>query len=124
MVRMFGCKRSENCHVERKKSKCDFELNSPPNEETVRLLESTVREVIEQGLDVTEMIYPFEEAEKMFDLHRVNKEQNPTIRIISVGGYDHCPCIGEHVKNTSEIPDFRITSWNYENGIFRVRFKV
>ena len=26
MVRMFGCPRSKNAHIERKKSKCDYEL--------------------------------------------------------------------------------------------------
>jgi len=28
MVRMFGCPRSRNAHIERKKSKCDYELLS------------------------------------------------------------------------------------------------
>jgi misacylated tRNA(Ala) deacylase len=124
MVKMFGCNRSENCHVERKKSKCDFELQSSPTEEEVKTLESKVREILALNLDVSEKIHVFEEAEKIFDLHRVNKEENPSIRIISIGDYDHCPCIGEHVNNTNEIKDFRITSWNWENGFFRLRFKV
>jgi misacylated tRNA(Ala) deacylase len=124
MVNMFGCKRSENCHVERKKSKCDFELQFPPTDDEVKTLEQKIREIISQNIDVIERIYSFEDAVKLFDLHRINKPENSTIRIISIGDYDHCPCIGKHVNNTSEIDDFRITSWNWENGVFRVRFKV
>ena len=30
MVRMFGCPRSKNAHIERKKSKCDYELQEEP----------------------------------------------------------------------------------------------
>ena len=124
MVKMFGCKRSENCHIERKKSKCDFQLEFAPTEDQIKLLEAKIREIIDQHLDVKETIYGIDEAEKKFDIHRVNKDRNNTIRIISIGDYDHCPCIGEHVKNTNEIHDFRITTWNHENGIFRVRFKI
>ena len=124
MVKMFGCKRSENCHIERKKSKCDFELNKAPSESEIKTLEEKIKEVISQNLEVTEKIMSFEEASKKFDLHRIKKEENPEVRIISIGNYDDCPCIGEHVKNTGEIKNFRITSTSYENGIFRVRFKV
>ena len=61
MVKMFGCPRSRNVHIERKKSKCD---------------------------------------------------------------YDACVCIGAHVQNTSEIGDFRILSHDFNEGVWRVRWKV
>ncbi len=124
MMKMFGCKRSENCHIEKKKSKCDFEIPNSPDEIRVKQIESNVREIIDQHLQVIEFYYPFEQAEKEFDLHRVDKTKNDTIRIIQIGSYDRCPCIGQHVKNTSEIGDFRITTWSWENGILRLRFKV
>ena len=54
----------------------------------------------------------------------ISKEDNPMIRIVSIGDFDDCPCIGEHVKNTKDIENFRITSTSYENGVFKVRFKV
>ena len=31
MVRMFGCPRSKNAHIERKKSKCDYLLAEEPS---------------------------------------------------------------------------------------------
>lgn len=30
------------------------------------------------------------------------------VRIVTVGDYDICPCIGEHVENTSEVGAFRL----------------
>ena len=35
MVRMFGCERSRNAHIERKKSKCDYTLPCAPTEEQI-----------------------------------------------------------------------------------------
>ena len=61
MVKTFGCPRSRNAHIERKKSKCD---------------------------------------------------------------YDECLCIGQHVENTSEIGTFKIISHDFNDGIFRMRFKL
>ena len=37
MVRMFGCPRSRNAHIERKKSKCDYLLAECPTPEQVRV---------------------------------------------------------------------------------------
>lgn len=46
MVRMFGCARSKNTHIERKKSKCDYFLSRQPDEETVKAIEEAVNAVI------------------------------------------------------------------------------
>ena len=35
MVRMFGCPRSRNAHIERKKSKCDYILDHEPTEQQI-----------------------------------------------------------------------------------------
>ncbi len=126
MVNMFACERSENCHIERKKSRCDFKLDKAPSEAQIDLLKQNIKTVIEQHCDVNEKILTYEEAAKTFNLKRINKDENPTVRIISIGNYDDCPCIGEHVSNTKEILNFRITTTSYdeETKIFRVRFKV
>lgn len=46
MVRMFGCERSKNTHIEKKKSKCDYYLSASPSEEQMAEVERKVNEVI------------------------------------------------------------------------------
>ena len=62
MVRMFGCPRSKNAHIERKKSKCDYTLDNSPTKAQVREIERVVNEVIGRNLSVSEEYLPFEEA--------------------------------------------------------------
>ena len=53
MVKTFGCPRSRNAHIERKKSKCDYILSSCPTAEQIQSIEETVNEAISQNLPVT-----------------------------------------------------------------------
>ena len=124
MVRMFGCARSKNTHIERKKSKCDYFLSRQPDDDTVKAIEEAVNAVIMSDLPVTEEFMPMDEAAKIVDLSKLPEEVSETLRIIRIGDYDVCACIGEHVKHTSEIGRFEIISHDYENGRWRVRFKL
>ena len=124
MVRMFGCPRSRNAHIERKKSKCDYLLDSCPTDGQVAQLEAAVNEVIGRNLDVTVEFMPREQAAGIVDLSKLPEEVSDTLRIVRVGDYDACACIGAHVSNTSEIGTFKILSHDYENGRWRVRWEV
>jgi misacylated tRNA(Ala) deacylase len=124
MIRMFGCARSKNTHIERKKSKCDYFLSRQPDDNTVKAIEEAVNAVIMSDLPVTEEFMPMDEAAKIVDLSKLPEEVSETLRIIRIGDYDVCACIGEHVKHTSEIGRFEIISHDYENGRWRVRFKL
>ena len=124
MVRMFGCPRSRNAHIERKKSKCDYYLDACPSDEQVARIEATVNEVIGRNLAVTVDFLPREEAAAIVDLSKLPEDASPTLRIVRVGDYDACACIGAHVQNTAEIGTFQILSHDYENGRWRVRWKV
>ena len=124
MVRMFGCPRSRNAHIERKKSKCDYELPSCPSEEQVAQIEAAVNDVIGRRLDVTIEFMTHEQAAAIVDLSKLPDDASQTLRIVRVGDYDACACIGAHVRNTSEIGTFKILSHDFENGRGRVRWKV
>ena len=124
MVRMFGCTRSRNAHIERKKSKCDYLLDTCPTDEQVIQLEAAVNEVIARNLDVTIEFMSREQAATIVDLSKLPEDASETLRIVRVGDYDACACIGAHVKNTAEIGSFKILSHDYENGRWRVRWKV
>ena len=124
MVKMFGCPRSRNAHIEKKKSKCDYILESEPSAQQVAEIEARVNEVISQNLDVTAEFMSREEASKIVDLSKLPEDASETLRIVRIGDYDACACIGAHVGNTSEIGSFRIISHSYENGVWRLRWKL
>ncbi len=124
MVRLFGCPRSRNAHIERKKSKCDYQLDACPTEEQVAEIERTVNEVISRNLDITIDFVSRAEAAAIVDLGKLPEDVSETLRIVRVGDYDACACIGAHVKNTSEIGVFKILSHDFEDGRWRVRWKV
>lgn len=124
MVRMFGCERSKNAHIERKKSKCDYNLPQVPTEEQIQQLTAQINEVIKMNLPVTIELMTREEASILVDLSKLPENATDTLRIVKVGDYDACACIGQHVDNTSEIGEFVIISHDYENGRWRVRFKL
>lgn len=124
MVKMFGCPRSRNAHVEKKKSKCDYILDTEPSAEQVAEIEARINEVISQNLDVTSEFVSRQQAASLADLSKLPEDASETLRIVRIGDYDVCACIGAHVLNTSQIGTFKIISHSYENGIWRIRWKV
>ena len=124
MVNLFGCGRAVSAHIERKKSKLDFQLPQTPETEDITPIENTVNEVIAQHLPVTTEFITQQEALGRFDLKRLPENASDTVRVVKVGDYDECLCIGKHVENTSEIGTFKIISSDYKDGIFRIRFKL
>ena len=124
MVRLFGCSRSRNAHIECKKSKCDYLLPCCPTDAQVAQIEATVNEVIGRHLDVTIDYMTREQAATIVDLSKLPEDVSETLRIVRVGDYDACACIGAHVRNTAEIGTFRILSHDFEDGRWRVRWKV
>lgn len=124
MVKMFGCPRSRNAHIERKKSKCDYILDAEPDAAQVAEIESRVNEAISREMDVTVEFMSREEAALIVDLSKLPEDASQTLRIVRIGDYDACACIGAHVNNTREIGEFRIISHSYADGVWRLRWKV
>ena len=124
MVNLLGCGRAVSAHIERKKSKLDFALPVCPTDEQIALIETTVNEVLRRNLPVTMEYISQDEAMGRFDMKRLPEGASDTVRVVHVGDYDECLCIGAHVENTSEIGTFKIISHDYKEGIFRMRFKI
>ena len=126
MIRLFGCGRSVSAHIERKNSNLDYRLTACPTEEQIKNLENAVNQIIMQHLPVTTEFITQEEAKGRFDLKRLPEDASETVRVVKVGDYDECLCIGTHVANTSEIGTFKIIShdWDGENKRWRIRFKL
>ena len=124
MIRLFHCGRSVSAHIERKKSKLDYALPAAPTDEDITRIENAANEVISRNLEVTTEYITQAEAVDRFDMKRLPEGASDTVRIVKVGDYDECLCIGQHVANTSEIGTFKIISSDYKDGIFRMRFKL
>jgi len=124
MARMFGCGRCFSAHIEKKKSKLDYLFDRPLREEEVQELENRVNGIIEAALPVTEDFVDRDEAQRQLSLERLPEDAGDRIRIIRIGDYDACPCIGPHVTSTAEIGRLRIISTSFEDGQLRIRYKL
>ncbi len=124
MGRLFDCPRCFSAHIEKKKSKCDYRFARPLSSVEERRLEAEVNAVIAADLPLTENFMDLAAARQAFDLSRLPEDAGDRIRIVAVGDYDRCPCIGPHVASTGAIGQFRITSSSHQDGILRIRFKL
>lgn len=124
MVRMFGCERSKNSHIERKKSKCDYFIQKVPDETIIADIEQCVNSVINQNLPVVVSYVNRDQAPDSIDLSKLPNDVSDTLRLVSIGDYDICACIGDHVENTSQVGTFKIISYDYSDNRLRLRFKL
>lgn len=124
MIMMFGCERSKNAHIERKKSKINYNLSTCPSAEQVAEIERRMNELIQQDLPVTFEFVTRDNIPEGVVLDKLPEDASETLRIVRIGDYDICACIGSHVKSTKEIGTFKITSTSYNEGSFRIVYKV
>ena len=126
MIRLFGCGRSYNAHVERKKSKMSFHLDHKPTRQEEKEIERRMNELIEEDLPVTFEFVTRENIPEGVMLDRLPENASETIRLVRIGDYDVWPCIGKHVRSTSQIGRFEMlgTNWDEIEKSFRVRFKI
>lgn len=126
MVRMFGCERSCNAHIERKKSKMTFIVDHKPTRKEEQEIERTMNDLIAEDLPVT---YEFADRNNLpegVSTDRLPADASDTLRLVRIGDYDICPCIGKHVRSTGQIGRFEMlgTNWDEMSHSFRVRFKI
>ena len=124
IARRYNCGRAFSSHIERKKSKLDYHLPEALIDADLLLLESYINSIIREDVEVTEEFISQEEAMERFDMSRLPENASETVRVIRIGNYDECLCAGSHVKRTSEIGTFRITSSRYQDGTQRIVFKL
>ena len=126
MIRLFGCERSYNAHIERKKSKMSFYLDRKPSRQEEKLIEQEMNRLISEDLPVTFEFVSRDELPEGISLERLPDDASDTIRLVRIGDYDVCPCIGRHVRSTSQIGRFEMlgTNWDEHEHSFRVRFKI
>ena len=114
----------ENAHIERKKSKINFDLPECPTAEQIADIERKINELISADLPVTYEFVTRDNIPEGVKLDKLPDDASETLRLVRIGDYDVCPCIGQHVESTGEIGSFRITSTSYNEGSFRIVFRV
>ena len=126
MIRMFGCERSTNAHIERKKSKISYVLDHKPSRHEERDIERKMNELIDEDLPVSFEFVNRDNVPEGVSLDRLPEDASETLRLVRIGDYDVCPCIGKHVRSTSQNGRFEIlgTNWDEEKHTFRIRFKI
>ena len=126
MVRLFGCERSRNAHIERKKSKMTFIVDHKPDKKEEKLIAERMNELIADDLPVTYEYVTRDQLPDEISADRLPDDASDTIRLVRIGDYDVCPCIGKHVRSTSQIGRFELlgTNWDELAHSFRMRFKV
>jgi Ser-tRNA(Ala) deacylase AlaX len=126
MVRMFGCERSRNAHIERKKSKISYILDHKPDRREEKEIEQNMNDLIEQDLPVTFEFVDRYHIPDNVKIDRLPDDASEMIRLVRIGDFDVCPCIGKHVRSTSQIGRFEMlgTNWDQATHSFRIRYKV
>ena len=126
MIRMFGCERSRNAHIERKKSKISYVIDHKPDRKEEREIEQRMNELIADDMPVTFAYVTRDELPEEIDTDRLPEDASETIRLVRIGDFDLCPCIGKHVRSTSQIGKFEMlgTNWDNDTHTFRIRFKI
>lgn len=126
MIRLFGCERSYNAHIERKKSKMSFHVDHKPTRQEEKEIEREMQRLIAEDLPVTFEVVPLSELPEGIRADRLPSDVSDSIRLVRIGDYDVCPCIGRHVRSTSQIGRFEMlgTNWDEQERSFRVRFKI
>lgn len=124
IARRYGCGRAFNAHIERKKSKLDYHMDRALTDDELRSIEYYINGIVAENVEVSEEFISQKEAMDRFDMSRLPEGASDTVRVVHVGNYDECLCAGTHVRRTSEIGTFRISSSRYQDGVQRIVFKL
>lgn len=124
MVKTFGCKRAKTAHIERKKSKCDYDFPRALTQDEIVSLEESINNIIDRDLPVTMEFAEQNDVADRFDLNRLPDGASNLVRIVHIGDYDQCLCVGAHVERTSQIGRFRISSTRFQDDTLRIVFRL
>ena len=126
MIMMFGTEQSSNAHIERKKSKMTFILDHKPDRKEEKAIEAEMNRLITEDLPVTYEMVDRNNIPDGVSVDKLPEDASEMLRLVRIGDFDVCLCIGKHVRSTAQIGRFEMlgTNWDEEKHAFRVRFKV
>jgi Ser-tRNA(Ala) deacylase AlaX len=103
-----------------------FYLDHKPSRQEEKDIERMMNELIDEDLPVTFEFVTRDNLPEEVSTDRLPEDASDTIRLVRIGDFDVCPCIGRHVRSTSQIGRFEMlgTNWDEQERSFRVRFKI
>ena len=103
-----------------------FHLDRKPGRKDEQEIERRMNQLIADDLPVTFEFVTRDNLPDGISQERLPADVSDTIRLVRIGDYDVCPCIGKHVRSTSQIGRFELlgTNWDERERSFRVRFKI
>ncbi|MCQ2520533.1 MAG: alanine--tRNA ligase [Lachnospiraceae bacterium] len=96
------------------RTRFDFSYGQAMTAEEIAKVEDIVNAKILEALDVTTNVMTIEEAKSTGAMALFGEKYGDTVRVVSVGDFSKELCGGTHVKNTSDIANFKIVS---ESGV-------
>ncbi|MEQ1722302.1 MAG: alanine--tRNA ligase [Pseudobdellovibrio sp.] len=100
--------------VDSTKTRFDFTHNKPLSSDEVEKIEALVNEEIAQANPVSSEVMPHKDAITKGAMALFGEKYGDQVRVLTMGSFSCELCGGTHVKNTSEIRVFKITS---ESGV-------
>jgi alanyl-tRNA synthetase len=100
--------------VDSTKTRFDFTHNKPLSSEEVAQVEALVNEEIALANPVSAEVMPHKDALSKGAMALFGEKYGDKVRVLTMGNFSCELCGGTHVKNTSEIRVFKITS---ESGV-------
>jgi alanyl-tRNA synthetase len=100
--------------VDSTKTRFDFTHNKPLSSDEVAKIEALVNEEIAQANPVYAEVMPHKDAITKGAMALFGEKYGDQVRVLTMGNFSCELCGGTHVKNTSEIRVFKITS---ESGV-------
>lgn len=112
MIRMFGTERSSNAHIERKKSKMTFILDHKPDRKEEKAIEAEMNRLITEDLPVTYEMVDRNNIPDGVSVDKLPEDASEMLRLVRIGDFDVCLCIGKHVRSTAQIGRFEMSGTN------------
>lgn len=98
--------RGSNINSER--ARFDFSHDAKLTEEEVQQVEDLINEKIKEGIEVTKEEMSLEQARKEGASGIFGEKYGETVSVYTIGDFSKEICGGPHVKNTSELGEFKI----------------